>query len=282
MIEFFAAHSKLIEQIGINALLALSLSICLQAGQLALAQAAFMGIGGYVGAMLAVTYHQPLGLALLAGALCTAATAALIALPVQRLRGVFLAIATIGFGEIARVIEVNMKATGGAEGLSGIPNDANGMWIWLVFAIAFLAVYALRGGRQNARALTRRWSLAINATREDEAAARGVGIDTGAVRFWTLVAGGAIAGLAGVLYGHANFFIAPQDFGFARMEQILVYCVIGGAGDAIGAVVGAVLLTLLPEVFRFLHDYRDVTNGVILLAVVIFAPRGIAGLWAKR
>lgn len=282
MIAFFAAHSKLIEQIGINCILALSLSICLQAGQLALAQAAFMGVGGYAGAILAARYHQSLGVCLIAGAISAAITAALIAFPVQRLRGVFLAIATIGVGEIARVVEVNLNVTGGAEGFSGIPDDANIVSIMLVLLVCFLAVYALRGGRRSPNALTRRWSLAINATREDEAAARGVGIDTGAVRFWTLVAGGAVAGLAGVLYGHSNFFIAPQDFGFGRMEAILVYCVIGGAGDAVGAVAGALLLTLLPEIFRFLHDYRDVTNGVILLAVVIFAPRGISGLWAKR
>ena len=283
MIAFFAAHSKIFEQIGINALLALSLSICLQAGQLALAQAAFMGIGAYLGAYLAVTLHWPLAACLATGALAAALTAAIVAFPVQRLRGVFLAIATIGFGEIARIVEVNLKVTGGAEGFSGIPADVNAAGIAAVLVLCFLALYSLRGKPLllDLPAL-RKWALAINATREDEAAARGVGIDTAGVRLWTLVAGGAVAGLAGGLYAHSNYFVQPQDFGFERMEQILVYCVIGGAGNAVGAMLGALLMTALPEIFRFLHDYRDVTNGAILLAVVIFAPRGISGVWSKR
>lgn len=116
LLAWLAAHSKLIDQIGINALLALSLSIGLRAGQLALAQAAFMGIAAYVGAIGTVTSHWNLPVSLLAGAAAAAGVAALLALPLGRLRGVFLAIATIGFGEIARIVEINVKATGGAEG----------------------------------------------------------------------------------------------------------------------------------------------------------------------
>ena len=97
-----------------------------------------------------------------------------------------------------------------------------------------------------------------------------------------LVIGAVIAGVAGVLYAHANYFITPSDFGFGRMEQILVACVIGGVTSSVGAVVGAVVMTLLPESIRFLHDYREVTTGAILLAIIIFAPSGIAGLWQRR
>jgi branched-chain amino acid transport system permease protein len=270
---FFAAHSKLIDQIGISALLALSLSICLQAGQLALAQAAFMGIAAYVGAIGAVQHGWPLWEAMLAGGAAAALAAAIIALPIGRLRGVFLAIATIGFGEIARIVEINLPITGGAEGFSGIPDDANTLWIYGTLAVAVAAV---------ALASRTRFALAVAATREDEAAARGVGIDTARVRIVTLTAGGFVAGLAGVLYAHSNFFIAPNDFGFGRMEQILVACVVGGVTSTGGALAGALVMTVLPEAIRFMADYREVTGGVLLLAFVLFAPRGIAGLWKRE
>jgi len=270
---YFAAHSKLIDQIGINALLALSLSISLRAGALALAQAAFMGIAAYVGAIGAVAAHLPLLAVMALGTSAAAFVAALLALPLGRLRGVFLAIATIGFGEIARIVEINVKATGGAEGYSNIPNDANTAWIYatLVVVGAALAIFERTRG-----------ALALAATREDENAARGCGIDVARVRFATLVTGAALAGCAGVLYAHANFFITPSDFGFARMEQILVACVIGGVTSSIGAVLGAVVMTVLPESVRFLADYREVSTGAILLGIVLFAPDGIAGLWARR
>jgi branched-chain amino acid transport system permease protein len=191
------------------------------------------------------------------------------------LRGVFLAIATIAFGEIARVVEINLKITGGAEGFSDIPNDANTLAIYFALALAGLAVSAFGWG-------SGKFALALAATREDENAARGVGIDTAQVRMFALVIGATIAGVAGVLYAHANFFITPSDFSFGRMEQILVACVIGGVTSSLGAVLGAVVMTLLPESIRFLHDYREVTTGAILLAIILFAPAGIAGLWQRR
>ncbi len=273
MLEFLAHHSKLIDQLGINALLALSLSISLRAGSLALAQAAFMGIAGYVSAIAASRYGWNLFESAVAGAAVAALVAALLALPIGRLRGVFLAIATIGFGEIARIVEINAPATGGAEGFSNIPNDANTLSIYA--ALAAVGILLALFGRT-------KLALAVAATREDENAARGVGIDVAAVRLWTLVTGASVAGLAGALYAHANFFITPSDFGFQRMEQILVYCVIGGVTSSLGAALGAALMTVLPEVVRFLHDYSEVTSGAILLGFIVFAPGGIAGLWQRR
>ena len=117
--------------------------------------------------------------------------------------------------------------------------------------------------------------------REDEHAARGVGVDVGSVRLLSLALGGAIAGLGGALYAHAAFFIAPGDFGFARMEEILVWCVVGGVTSPLGAVLGAALLSILPEAIRFLADYREITDGIILLAVILFFPDGIASLWRR-
>ncbi|MGH7707649.1 MAG: branched-chain amino acid ABC transporter permease [Vulcanimicrobiaceae bacterium] len=272
---FIAAHSKLIDQIGIDALLALSLSLSLRAGQLALAQAAFMGIAAYVGSIGPVVFHWNLLESLILGPLAAAAVAVLLALPIGRLRGVFLAIATVAFGEIAQIAEINIPITGGAEGLAGIPNDVHTLQIYTVLGLCALGVWFLQSG-------TRSFALAMAVTREDEHAARGIGINTSRVRIVTLVLGAVVAGLAGVLYAHANFFITPSDFGFARMEQILVSCVIGGVTSSVGAVLGSALITVLPETIRFLSTYRELSTGAILLLIVIFAPRGIAGLWQAR
>jgi len=272
--EFYAAHSKLIDQVGLDALLALSLSISLQAGQLALAQAAFMGVAAYISAILALNAHWSLLPAMLVAALCSTIVAGLLALPVRRLRGIFLAIATIAFGEIVRIVANNLQISGGAEGLSGIPPDATTPWIYGTLILVAIGLWLFSRTK---------FALAIALVREDENAARSVGVDVGFVRFTTLAMGGAIAGLAGALYAHSNFFITPADFGFGRMEQILVWCVIGGITSPLGAAIGAALLTILPEAIRFLADYRDFVNGAILLVVVLFAPRGLAGirLWRR-
>jgi branched-chain amino acid transport system permease protein len=273
LVDFYAKHSRLFDQIGINALLALSLSVSLQAGQLALAQAAFMGIAAYVSTILALDAHWPLPATIFAAVLISTLVAALLAYPVRRLQGVFLAIATIGFGEIVRVFANNLRVTGGAEGISGIPNDATTPVIYIVLVLVALLLLGLSRTK---------FALSVALVREDEHAARGVGIDVGAIRTLSLALGGAIAGLAGALYAHANFFITPADFGFPQMEQILVACVVGGVTSSIGAALGALLMTVLPELVRFLHDYRDVSTGAILLGIILFAPGGIAGLWQRR
>ena len=271
--HFYAQHSRLIDQIGINALLALSLSVSLQAGQLALAQAGLAGIAAYTSAIASMQYHWPLAASVLLAVAVSTLVAAMLAYPVRKLKGIFLAIATIGFGEIVRVIVNNLSITGGAEGLSGIPNDVTTPVIY--GALAFVAV--LLGVLARTK-----FALAVALTREDDAAARGVGVDVGMVRFASLALGGAIAGLAGALYAHAFYFLAPGDFGFPRMEQILVWCVIGGVTSPLGAVAGAAFLSVLPELIRALADFREVTNGLILLVVILFAPGGFAALWRTR
>jgi branched-chain amino acid transport system permease protein len=270
--DFYARHSRLIDQIGVNAIMALSLSVSLQAGQLALAQAAFMGIAAYVSGILALSAGWPLPATIPVAVLASTLVAVVLALPVQRLRGIFLAIATIGFGEIVRVVANNLTITGGAEGLSGIPNDATTPIIYGSLALVVLVLVLLARTK---------FALAVTLVREDEYAARGVGIDVGMIRTLSLALGGAIAGLGGALYAHASFFITPTDFGFARMEQILVWCVIGGVTSPVGAVLGAALLSILPEVIRFLADFREITNGVILLLVILFAPGGLSSLWRR-
>ena len=272
LVDFYAKHSRLVDQIGINALLALSLSVSLQAGQLALAQAAFMGVAAYVSTILALDAHWPLLATLPVAVAASTIVAAALAFPLRRLRGIFLAIATIGFGEIVRVFANNLTITGGAEGLSGIPNDATTPVIYGALAIVGIVLWLISRTK---------FALAVALVREDEYAARGVGIDVGLVRTLSLALGGAIAGIGGALYAHAAFFIAPADFGFPRMEEILVWCVIGGVTSPLGAVLGATVLSILPEAIRFLADYREITDGVILLVVILFFPGGLASMWRR-
>ncbi len=273
LVDVYAHHSRLLDQIGINALLALSLSVSLQAGQLALAQAGLAGIAAYTSAILSVQFHWPLPASILAAVLASIVVAGLLAYPVRKLRGIFLAIATVGFGEIVRAVANNLSITGGAEGLSGIPNDVTTPVIY--GALAFVAVALIALSRT-------KFALAVALTREDDAAARGVGVDVGMVRFASLALGGSIAGLAGALYAHAFFFLAPGDFGFPRMEQILVWCVIGGVTSPLGAVAGAAFLSVLPELIRQLADFREISNGLILLVVILFFPGGFAAMWQRR
>jgi branched-chain amino acid transport system permease protein len=171
-----------------------------------------------------------------------------------------------------RVFANNLDITGGAEGLSGIPNDATTPVIYGSLAIVAIGLALLARTK---------FALAVALVREDEYAARGVGINVAMVRTLSLALGGAIAGLGGALYAHAAFFIAPTDFGFARMEEILVWCVIGGVTSPFGAVLGSTLLSILPEAIRFLADYREITDGIILLVVILFFPGGLASLWRR-
>jgi branched-chain amino acid transport system permease protein len=253
-VQFYAQHSRLLDEIGINALLALSLSVSLQAGQLALAQAGFAGIAAYVSAIASMQYHWPLFASILLAVACSTLVAALLAYPVRRLRGIFLAIATVGFGEIVRVIVNNLSITGGAEGLSGIPNDVNTGIIYGSLAVVAIALFGLARTK---------FALAVALTREDEAAARGVGVDTGLVRFASLALGGAIAGLAGALYAHAFYFLAPADFGFPRMEEILVWCVIG-AVETLAVAYG-------------LSAWRDALTFGVMFLILVARPAGIFG-----
>ena len=271
-IAFWNSHTLLISQIAINGILASSMFVVLYSGQLSLAAPGFMAIGAYTAVLMSLYLHTPLALNIAAGTVLAGIVGIVVGLPVLRLRGVFLAIATIGFGEIVRVFANNLRITGGAEGLSGIPNDATTPVIYGSLAIVAIVLFALSRTK---------FALAVTLVREDEHAARGVGVDVGTVRLLSLALGGAIAGLGGALYAHASFFLTPTDFGFPRMEQILVWCVIGGVTSPLGAVIGAALLSILPEAIRFLSDWREVTNGVILLLVILFAPGGLSSLWRR-
>ncbi len=240
---------------------------------LSLANAAFMGIGAYTSALLTLTQHWPFAASLLAGCLVAGAVGFLLGLPVLRLKGVFLAIATLGFGEVVRIAALNWDLTGGPLGIPAIPALTQ---LWqVVLALIVVSYYFLR--LRHARA-----GHALVAIREDEAAARSIGINTFFYKNLAFVVGAAIAGLAGGFSAHQTHSIEPGNFTFALAVNILIYAIVGGTGTFWGPMLGSTLLTVLPELLRFLKDYRLVFNGLVLLAIIIFLPNGLASVLRGR
>jgi len=277
LLQFYAIYGSVINFIGINALLALSLNVTLSAGMLSLGNAAFAAVGGYTAGILSVHFNLPYA-ASLAGGTCAAGLVGLvIGLPVLRLRGVFLAMATLAFGEVVRLAAVNLDITGGAEGLTGIPNVTTTWMIYLVLAGAAYFIAVLRRSRLG-------WGLV--SMREDETAAASLGIPITYYKVVAFVIGAMLAGLAGGLYAHLNYLITPRDYSFFVAVDLLIYNIVGGTGVWYGPILGAAMLTALPEVLRGLGvtagPIRMGINGLILLLVILFLPNGLASLFERR
>ncbi len=264
---FWSVYSNLVLTIGINGLLALSIWLTLSCGLLAMANAAFMGLGAYTASLLTMHVGAPFPLALLGGIAVPTLVALLVGLPTLRLSGVYLAMATLGFGEVVRIALLNADSlTGGALGLSGIPQLTQWWHVVLAVVVVLLLLWRLRRSRLG---------RAFEAIKEDEIAASLMGIGVMAHKMLAFALGAAIAGLAGALSAHLNFFIGPNEFGFDRGVDILTMTIFGGIGGLTGPVLGAAVITLLPELLRSFRDYRTMINGAILVLVVLFMPKGL-------
>lgn len=264
---FWDVYSNLVLSIGTNALLALSIWLTLACGLLSIANAAFMGIGAYAAALITVNFGWPFPVALAAGMAAPALMAFIIGKPTLRLSGVYLAMATLAFGEVVRIVILNTGAiTGGALGLNGIPQLTKWWYVALALVITLLVLWRLRRSRVG---------RAFETIKEDETAAGLMGIDVNAHKMLAFVLGAAIAGLAGALNAHLTFFIGPDEYGFSRAVDILTMAILGGIGSLTGPVIGATILTVLPEALRSLQHFRLVINGLILVLIVLFLPRGI-------
>src|SRR6202521_1643151 len=272
-VTFWNSHTLLIAQIGINSIIATSMFVVLYSGQLSLAAPGFMAIGAYASVLMDLYWHTPLALNLAAGTLLAGAVGVLVGLPVLRLRGVFLAIATIGFIEALRLgVILNLPITGEGLGLKNANADPLGgiNLVLIALAVVVFLVWRLTKGR-----LGQGWS----AIRQDELAALSQGINVARYKLLAFTLSAVLAGIAGGLEAHLNFFVDPGDsqYGVSRTVQILTFAVLGGTGNVFGPVVGALFLTSLPEIIRQAADYRDVVSGVILIAVIVFRPQGIVG-----
>jgi branched-chain amino acid transport system permease protein len=264
--ELFWTYQTLIYGLGINGLLALSMYVVLAIGQLSLGQAAFMGIGAYTGALMTLMTSMPFPIVLLSAMAVPALAALIIGKPTLRLSGVYLALATIGFGEVMRILFLNLELTGGALGLSGIPEKAG---LGIIYGALGASIWILLGLCRS------RFGRAMEAIREDEVAASSMGVNLPVYKMTALVVSAMLAGLAGALNAHVSSFIGPNDYGFDAAVTILSYALLGGISSPFGPVLGAVVLTLLPELLRPLHDFRLMINGLIIVVVVLFMPKGI-------
>ena len=264
---FWSIYSNLVLSIGVNALLALSIWLTLACGLLAMANAAFMGIGAYTASILTMNAGMPFPVALAGGMAVPAVVALLIGAPTLRLSGVYLAMATLGFGEVVRVLILNAEQwTGGALGLNAIPQATQ----WWHVVVALVAVVLLLWRMRRSRI-----GRAFEAIKEDQIAASLMGIGVMSHKMLAFVLGAAIAGLAGALNAHLTFFIGPAEYGFDRGVEILTMAILGGIGGLAGPVIGATIVTLLPELLRGFKDFRLMINGIILVVIVLFLPKGI-------
>ncbi|MGD9764959.1 MAG: branched-chain amino acid ABC transporter permease [Candidatus Binatia bacterium] len=261
--------------IGINVILAASLNLINGVtGLFSLGHAGFLAIGAYVSAAATLAAgpqaHGPamLLLALLAGGTAAGAAGLLIGIPTLRLRGDYLAIATLGFGEIIRVVILNTEAVGGARGLVGIPTLAG---FGSVYACAVVCVVVLW------RLVYSQRGAAFFAIREDEVAAAAMGIDTTRYKILAFTIGAFWAGLAGALFAHFIGYLHTNSFTFLRSVEIVVMVVLGGLGSFSGSVLAAAVLTILPEALRFGAEYRMVIYAVLLIALMLTRPAGLMG-----
>jgi branched-chain amino acid transport system permease protein len=237
-------------------------------GQFSIGHAGFMAVGAYTGAVCTVNFGLPFPLALLIGSLVAAVVGVAIGLPTLRLRGDYLAIATLGFGEIIRVVFLNWDYVGGARGF--VITNRYTTFTWL-YAMVVLTIVLLRNWIQSAH------GRACIAIREDEIAATAMGINTTLYKVAAFTLGAFFAGLAGVLYAHAFFIISPQSFGFLRSVEVLIIVVLGGLGSLTGSVLAAIGLTFLNMILAPWPYQRMIIYSVALILTMIFRPGGLMG-----
>ena len=298
-ISGMAYYQRIIVLMGINIILAVSLNIINgHAGQFSLGHAGFMAIGAYFAAFLTFFYFMPyvnkfpegtgqwllqnglLLLAVLLGGTLAALAGYLVGLPSLRLRGDYLAIVTLGFGEIIRVLIVNIDKIGAARGLSGIPKWANFFWVYLFCGITILISWRL------VQSSVGRAFLAI---REDQIAAEAMGVESTRYKVKAFIIGSFLAGVAGGLFAHYMMYLNPDMFRFIRSFEVVVMVVLGGLGSISGSIVAAIILTFLPEGLRgaqkLLHSNKDprmVIYSITLIVLMLTRPQGLLGrreLW---
>jgi branched-chain amino acid transport system permease protein len=302
--------ARLLVFIGINIILATSLNLINGfTGQFSIGHAGFMAIGAYASAYFTVNYGEAIEksisgasggflsaslvliIAIIIGAVVAAIAGLIVGIPSLRLKGDYLAIVTLGFAEIIRIVILNIDAVGGATGYQ-VPGYADFLWIGFFAVVTIVVVHNI---------VKSDMGRALVSIREDELAAEAMGVNTTRYKVISFVISSSFAGIAGVLFAHYNKFLSTNDFQFIKSFEVIIMIVIGGMGSMTGAIIGAVVVTLLPELLRQLPDIavpglgivkfadlRLVIFAVILILTMIFRPQGIFGTrefglsWLKR
>jgi len=253
-------------------------------GQISIGHAAFFGIGAYTSALLAVDVGCSFWLALPAACLMSAIFGFLLGIPAIKVKTHYLALVTIGFQEIFRLVMMNWTSfTHGATGIYQIPapmafgfeliNDAR--YYYLVLGVTSAAILSA------ARITNSAMGRSMRAIREGEIVAQTIGIDLVRMKVLAFTLGAAYAGLGGSLYAHLIRYINPESFSLMDSAFMLIMVLIGGRGSVAGAVIGAIIITLLPEALRFIKDYHMIVFGGTVIAIMVFMPQGVVGLWHK-
>ena len=254
---------------GLNIILAASLNLINgYTGQFSLGHAGFMAIGAYVGVILTTNFHLPFIAALVAGAAAAGLLGALIGLPTLRLRGDYLAIATLGLGEIVRIVIINVPYVGGAAGFKGIPHLTNFTWVFFIMLATLFIIKNFVNSRHG------RACLAI---RENEIAAEAMGINTTRYKVLAFTIGAALAGVAGVLFGHNMYILSPASFTFMQSFNILIMVVMGGLGSMTGSIAGALVVTFLSAALASFPNARMIVYALALILMMFYRPQGLFG-----
>lgn len=266
---------------AISTILAMGLQLVFgYAGQISIAHGAFFGIGAYTSALLMLRLGWPFVLAFLAAG-AMAAMWSLVLVPIVRLRGPYLAVATLGFAILVHLILLNEEwLTEGPFGLMNVPSPKIGSWTfgsearmyYLCLACAILIYFGLR------RIVSSRFGRALEAIEQNEEAARSCGIDVRLYKIKCFLVAAFTAGLAGSLFAHLTHYLNPNDFTFWKSIQIILMIVVGGLGSLEGAVVGAIIMTLLPEYLRAWDDVRLLIYGLLVIVFMAFGKKGLIGL----
>ncbi|RCX17193.1 amino acid/amide ABC transporter membrane protein 2 (HAAT family) [Anaerobacterium chartisolvens] len=257
--------------ICINIILAVGLNLITGfTGQFSLGHAGFMSIGAYTSALITInmTGEYSFYVGILGGAGLAAVVGFIIGMPTLRLKGDYLAIATLGMAEIIRIMMLNLDFTGGAAGLSGIPQYTN--WLWLfVFSAGTVLVTRNFINSSHGRACI--------SIREDEIASEAMGVNTTKYKVLAFVIGAFFAGIAGALYSSYFYFIKPDLFGFLKSIDILVIVVLGGMGSLTGSILAAILLAIISTYLQSFPELRMVIYSLLLVIIMIFRPKGLMG-----
>ena len=255
--------------IGINIILATSLNLINGfTGQFSIGHAGFMAVGAYVSAVLSVKFELPFILAILGSAASAGLLGFMIGLPTLRLKGDYLAIATLGLGEIIRICILNIQYVGGASGFMGIPRYTNFAW---VFALTVVTLFVIKN------LINSTHGRACIAIRENEIAAESMGVDTTRYKVMAFTIGAFFAGVAGALFSHYFYIAHPASFTFMKSFDILTSVVLGGLGSLTGSVTAAVLLTFVSAALAGYPEWRMVIYSLMLIILMIYRPQGLFG-----
>lgn len=256
----------LLINVGISIILGLGFYTAILSGQLSVAHGALMGIGAYTSAIMTVHFSWPFWLAVVFGGGVAAAAGAGIAALSLRLKGVYLAVATLAFGEALVVFLLNNQFVGGAAGFYGIPLRTS---LWHVYLVVVLLGFIMW------RFDSSRLGLAYRAVRDDEITAAAMGINVNRTKVHAFTFGSFIVGVGGAVFAHYLGILEPGHFGYLRSITIMMYTAIGGVNVFLGPILGASLLTLAPELLRVSGQDRYIMYGILLVLVMIFRPNGL-------